>query len=249
MKDLEIEQYITRFNELSGLVPHLVTPEDKRVDRFVYGLTPDIRRDVMTSRPTTLQDASVLAKQLARDVARSKPQSLKTTTNSGKRKAEGTSGSRDANDQNKEAKVAKTFAITTPETQATGYVGNFPKCDQCNFHHSGNCPVCTKCNKKGHIAKYCKVELWNVVRSCYECGAPDHFRPQCPRLNQNQQNRNPQNNQNFQQQPIQQNQRVQQNLPRNLQQPQQFQQQQQNPARPARARVFALDAAEAQPNP
>src|ERR1043166_3349608 len=93
MKDLEIEQYITRFNELSGLVPHLVTPEDKRVDRFVYGLNPDIRRDVMTSRPATLQDAAVLAKQLARDVARSKPATKTATNDSEKRKAEGASGS------------------------------------------------------------------------------------------------------------------------------------------------------------
>lgn len=107
MKDLEIEKYITRFNELSRLVPYLITPESKRVDRFVYGLTPDIRRDVMTSRPTTMQDKAVLAKQLARDVARSKPTTKTTTTDSGKRKAEGTSGFQPTQNQNKKGRTVK----------------------------------------------------------------------------------------------------------------------------------------------
>src|ERR1043166_5025299 len=136
MKDLEIDQYITRFNELSGLVPHLITPEGKRVDRFVYGLTPDIRRDVITSNPATMQDATVLAKQLARDVARSKP-AAKTTVDTGKCKLEGTSGSQ--NTQNKKGRTAKAYAAVVPEFQALGYVGTSPKCQKCQLHHTGTC--------------------------------------------------------------------------------------------------------------
>src|SRR3990170_2104020 len=239
MKDLEIEQYITRFNELSGLVPHLVTPETKRIDRFIYGLTPDIRRDVMTSRPVTMQDAAVLAKQLARDVARSKPTPKTTTTDSGKRKLEGTSGSKNTQNQNKQSKTVKAYVAAVSEFQTLGYVGSSPKCPKCNLHHTGVCPVCEKCRKPGHVAKYCKMVLANPPKGCFECGAPDHVRNQCPRFNQNQQNRNPPGNRNFQQQQYQQPPRPQ----------QQQQQPQQNPAGQARARVFVLDAEAAQQNP
>ena len=32
--------YTNRFHELARLVPHLVTPEKRRVERYVYGLAP-----------------------------------------------------------------------------------------------------------------------------------------------------------------------------------------------------------------
>nr|GFB34151.1 putative reverse transcriptase domain-containing protein [Tanacetum cinerariifolium] len=35
--------YTDRFHELSRLVPHLVTPENKRIESYIYGLTPQIR--------------------------------------------------------------------------------------------------------------------------------------------------------------------------------------------------------------
>ncbi|GJQ91246.1 putative reverse transcriptase domain-containing protein [Tanacetum coccineum] len=35
--------YTDRFHELARLVPHLVTPENKRIERYVYGLAPHIR--------------------------------------------------------------------------------------------------------------------------------------------------------------------------------------------------------------
>ncbi|PWA61748.1 reverse transcriptase domain-containing protein [Artemisia annua] len=35
--------YTDRFHELSRMVPHLVTPESKRIDRYIRGLVPQIR--------------------------------------------------------------------------------------------------------------------------------------------------------------------------------------------------------------
>ncbi|GJS34644.1 hypothetical protein Tco_0533026 [Tanacetum coccineum] len=35
--------YTDRFHELARLVPHLVTPENKRFERYIYGLAPQIR--------------------------------------------------------------------------------------------------------------------------------------------------------------------------------------------------------------
>ena len=57
MEGADITAYTTRFHELSRLVPHLVTPEHKRIERYIYGLAPEIRGMVTSSKPTTLRQA------------------------------------------------------------------------------------------------------------------------------------------------------------------------------------------------
>ncbi|GKB69445.1 hypothetical protein Tco_0930857 [Tanacetum coccineum] len=47
--------YTDRFHELARLVPHLVTPENKRIERYIYGLYPQIRGMVAAMEPTTIQ--------------------------------------------------------------------------------------------------------------------------------------------------------------------------------------------------
>ncbi|GJU20927.1 putative reverse transcriptase domain-containing protein [Tanacetum coccineum] len=37
--------YTDRFHELARLVPHLVTPESRKIERYMYGLAPQIRMD------------------------------------------------------------------------------------------------------------------------------------------------------------------------------------------------------------
>ncbi|GJV73145.1 putative reverse transcriptase domain-containing protein [Tanacetum coccineum] len=49
--------YTDRFHELARLVPHLVTPENRRIKRYVYGLAPQIRGMVATTEPTTILKA------------------------------------------------------------------------------------------------------------------------------------------------------------------------------------------------
>ncbi|GKA89812.1 putative reverse transcriptase domain-containing protein [Tanacetum coccineum] len=49
--------YTERFHELARLVPHLATPESRKIKRYVYGLTPQIREMVATMEPKTLQKA------------------------------------------------------------------------------------------------------------------------------------------------------------------------------------------------
>ncbi|GKD79247.1 hypothetical protein Tco_1341868, partial [Tanacetum coccineum] len=46
--------YTDRFHELSRLVPHLVTLEGKNIKRYVYGLAPQIRGMVATTKPKTI---------------------------------------------------------------------------------------------------------------------------------------------------------------------------------------------------
>ncbi|GKD38206.1 putative reverse transcriptase domain-containing protein, partial [Tanacetum coccineum] len=47
--------YTDRFHELAMLVPHLVTPESRMIERYVYGLAPQIRGMVAATEPKTLQ--------------------------------------------------------------------------------------------------------------------------------------------------------------------------------------------------
>ncbi|GKB46830.1 reverse transcriptase domain-containing protein, partial [Tanacetum coccineum] len=49
--------YTDRFHELARLVPHLVTPETKRIERYIYGLALQIRRMVAATEPRTIQHA------------------------------------------------------------------------------------------------------------------------------------------------------------------------------------------------
>ncbi|GKC40186.1 putative nucleotidyltransferase, ribonuclease H [Tanacetum coccineum] len=49
--------YTDRFHELARLVPHLVTPESRMIERYVYGLAPQIRKLVAATEPKTIQKA------------------------------------------------------------------------------------------------------------------------------------------------------------------------------------------------
>ena len=70
MSGAEITAYTTRFHELSRLVPHMVTPEFKRVERYIWGLSPKIRSMVTAAEPTTIQGAVTLAHSLTDDAVR-----------------------------------------------------------------------------------------------------------------------------------------------------------------------------------
>nr|GEW64892.1 reverse transcriptase domain-containing protein [Tanacetum cinerariifolium] len=49
--------YTDRFHELARLVPHLVTPENKRIVRYIYGLALQIHGMVAATEQTTIQKA------------------------------------------------------------------------------------------------------------------------------------------------------------------------------------------------
>ncbi|GKB17275.1 zinc finger, CCHC-type, retrotransposon gag domain protein, partial [Tanacetum coccineum] len=67
----KVDKYTTRFNELARMVPHMVSTEEKRVDRYIRGLVHEIRRMVTSSNPITLQAVVGLAYRLTNDLVRS----------------------------------------------------------------------------------------------------------------------------------------------------------------------------------
>ncbi|GJT01738.1 hypothetical protein Tco_0822907 [Tanacetum coccineum] len=50
-----MKSYTDRFHELARLVPHLVTLESRKIERYVFGLAPQIRGMVATTEPKTMQ--------------------------------------------------------------------------------------------------------------------------------------------------------------------------------------------------
>ncbi|GKA39850.1 reverse transcriptase domain-containing protein [Tanacetum coccineum] len=62
--------YADRFHELARLVPHLVTPKGKRIERYVYGLAPQIRGMVAATEPKTIQKAMQIAGTLTDEALR-----------------------------------------------------------------------------------------------------------------------------------------------------------------------------------
>nr|GEV64941.1 putative reverse transcriptase domain-containing protein [Tanacetum cinerariifolium] len=96
--------YTDRFHELAMLVPHLVTPENKSIGRYIYGLTPQIRGMVAATKPTTIQKAGTLIDEAIRNG------SLKNT----EKRGNGGDPSRDRNvkDDNKSTRTGNTFATT-----------------------------------------------------------------------------------------------------------------------------------------
>ncbi|GKG04309.1 reverse transcriptase domain-containing protein [Tanacetum coccineum] len=62
--------YTNRFHELARLVPHLVTPENKRIERYVYGLAPQIHGMVAATEPTTIQSVVLKAGVLTDEAIR-----------------------------------------------------------------------------------------------------------------------------------------------------------------------------------
>nr|GEV57453.1 hypothetical protein [Tanacetum cinerariifolium] len=172
--------YTDRFHELERLVPHLVTPESRKIERYVYGIAPQIHRMVATTEPKTIQKAVQISGALIDEAVRNG--SIK------KVEKRGNAGepSKDKNDRDNNNRI-RTGNVFTTTVNPVGRenAGAWPKCATCNSYHApgGPCRTCFNCNHPGHLAKDCRSVPRNVnhvnarnppVRACYECGSTDH---------------------------------------------------------------------------
>ncbi|GJY32050.1 putative reverse transcriptase domain-containing protein [Tanacetum coccineum] len=62
--------YTDIYHELARLVPHLVTPESRKIERYVYGLDPQIRGIVAETEPKTMQKAVQISGALTDEAVR-----------------------------------------------------------------------------------------------------------------------------------------------------------------------------------
>ncbi|GKE33435.1 hypothetical protein Tco_1452757 [Tanacetum coccineum] len=122
--------YIDRFHELAKLIPHLVTFESTRIDRYIHGLVLEIRGMVQETKPSTIQSEILRAGALTDDAVRDE----KLSKSGDKKKGVSESGKQASmRVGNKKAKLGKEFVATNPSKN--GYKGNFPKCAKCDSHH------------------------------------------------------------------------------------------------------------------
>ncbi|GKG21778.1 hypothetical protein Tco_0384373, partial [Tanacetum coccineum] len=110
------------FHELVRLVPHLVTPESRKIEMYVYGLAPRIRGMVAATEPKTMHKAVQISGALTNKAVRNG--SIK------KVEKRGNVGepSKDKNDRddNKRTRTGNAFA-TTANPVGRENVGAWPK--------------------------------------------------------------------------------------------------------------------------
>ncbi|GJT38283.1 retrovirus-related pol polyprotein from transposon TNT 1-94 [Tanacetum coccineum] len=177
--------YTDRFHELARLVHHLVTPEKKRIERYIYGLASPIYEIVSAMKPTTIQSVVLKAGMLTDETIRNG--ALKKIS---KKRGNNGEPSRDGNasDDNKRSRTGRVFATTTNLVRKE-YTGNAPKCTNCNYHHQPEvpCRLCINYNRFKHLAKDCRVgpRVMHPLNArnptatrgaCFECGGMDHYK-------------------------------------------------------------------------
>ncbi|GJU81137.1 putative reverse transcriptase domain-containing protein [Tanacetum coccineum] len=152
--------YTDRFHKLARLVPHLVTPKNKRIERYIYGLALQIRGVVAAMEPTTIRKAVQIAGTLTDEAIRN--ESLEKNPEKRGNRGE-PSKDRNERDDNKRTRTGNAFATTINPVRREN-TGTTPKCTTYNFHHPPKtpCRTCFNYNRPGNFAKYCRVVLRNI---------------------------------------------------------------------------------------
>ena len=71
MVGADYDGYTNRFHELARLVPHLVTPEQNRIKKYIFGLEKHVQVLVSSAGPTTFQEAVTRAGRVTEYLVRS----------------------------------------------------------------------------------------------------------------------------------------------------------------------------------
>ncbi|MFS7976835.1 putative nucleotidyltransferase, Ribonuclease H [Helianthus anomalus] len=183
MTNLDCQAYLTSFNTMSRLVPYLVTPEPRRIARFIGGLEPAIKASVKASRPTTFRSVTDLSLSLPMDAVRLRMLRNKEVE---KRKREDDT-SRRSSKKHRGNGDGKRGTETKKDGQQTG---EKPKCKNCQKHHFGKCRLgsnpqsqskpysCGLCKSKDHKTVDCK-KIKDTT--CYNCSEKGHIKSNCPK--------------------------------------------------------------------
>ncbi|GJQ90324.1 putative reverse transcriptase domain-containing protein [Tanacetum coccineum] len=203
LKGDDIEAYNNRFHELALMCPELVPTEKKKIERYTRGFPERIKGNITSSKPATLHDAINMARELVEQAVQGKATRIgesnkrkwedhqRNTNNNNNNPNNNNNNNRNRNNnyhqqQNRRQETARAYAAAPTENR--GYAGNLPKCNRCNFHHSGRCPPkCQKCQRTGHLEKDCRAILPGACNdflqnaTCYGCGEKGHLKNKCPK--------------------------------------------------------------------
>ncbi|GKB47195.1 putative reverse transcriptase domain-containing protein [Tanacetum coccineum] len=210
----DVVAYNQRFQELALLSDRMFPEETDKIERYVGGMPDLIYSSVVASKPKTMQEAI----EMATELMDRRINTLAERQTENKRKFEDAPRNNQNQQPNKRQNTGRAYAAGNGDKKS--YEGTKPLCPKCNFNHYGPCiPKCTNCKKLGHLAKDCRSRPATANNNnnnrnnnnnnnrnnnnpraqgantnaivCFECGAPGHFRKNCPQWkNKNQGNGN-----------------------------------------------------------
>ncbi|GJY50442.1 putative reverse transcriptase domain-containing protein [Tanacetum coccineum] len=171
--------------------------ESDKVERYVGGLPDMIQGNVVALKPKTMQEAT----EMAFELMDKKINTIAERQAENKRKFDDTSKNNQNHPQhNKRQNTGRAYTAGSGDKKQYG--GSKPLCPKCNYNHNGPCaPKCYKCNKFGHLGRNCRsfasVNPGSNQRgngtgqgpTCFECGVRGHFKTDCPKLKNNNNNR------------------------------------------------------------
>ncbi|GJU20921.1 putative reverse transcriptase domain-containing protein [Tanacetum coccineum] len=164
VKGNDVPAYTERFQELTLICTKFVANETEKVDKYISGLPDNIYRNVKSARPKTLDETI----ELANDLMDQKLRTYAERQFDNKRKADDSSRNNHGHQQQpfKRQNVAKVYNMGTGESGLM----------------------------EGTIAQEFFLVNTNVANTqkgngaapkgngCFECGAPGHFKRDCPKL-------------------------------------------------------------------
>ncbi|GKC53910.1 putative reverse transcriptase domain-containing protein [Tanacetum coccineum] len=162
VKGNDVPTYTERFQELTLICTKFVANETEKVDKYISGLPDNIYGNVKSSRPKTLDETI----ELANDLMDQKLRTYAERQTDNKRKADDSSRNNHGHQQQpfKRQNVAKVYNMGSGKKKQYG--GSLPK-------SSGNTNVANAQRDNKAIPK---------GNGCFECGAPGHFKRDCPKL-------------------------------------------------------------------
>nr|GFB95229.1 reverse transcriptase domain-containing protein [Tanacetum cinerariifolium] len=123
--------YTNRFHELARLVPHLITPESRKIKKYVYGLALQIRKMVAATKLKTMQKAIQISSALTDEAVRNG--SIKNYEKRGNI-GEPSKDNNSKNDNKRTVNGNVFSTIVNPVGRENA--GACPKCTTCNSHHA-----------------------------------------------------------------------------------------------------------------
>ncbi|KAI3808084.1 hypothetical protein L1987_24026 [Smallanthus sonchifolius] len=154
--------YITRFQELSLLVPHMITPFAREIEKYIGGLPMQIQDAVLGSNPATLEVAIRLSATLSDNHVK-----VGTLTRKGSKKV-----------------VSTLAAVKDVKTESSKHNKKRIETSQ-PYGRYGHVVTTCRTRPPVHQAAPANRPIYPAPlngRACYECGDPNHFHDRCPKL-------------------------------------------------------------------